>query len=82
MEKRLAVIGLVTAAVWYTRLKNWGRLPGEVLANSQAWEIQRLSFPHCEREPAWGDFAFAEVFKSHSPRLVSDPGVFLPGMHN
>jgi hypothetical protein len=24
---------------------------------------------------------FAEVFKSHSPLLVDDPAVFLPGLH-
>jgi N-acetylglucosamine malate deacetylase 1 len=127
----MAVTPLVTAAVFYARLKNWDRVPGgEVLADSEPWEIRRLFFPHCKMEPAWGDFAFAvdvsdtyalkkralaeyssiftvqtgdqllelyeaedihmgrlfgvafaEVFKSHSPLLVSDPGVFLPGMH-
>jgi hypothetical protein len=25
--------------------------------------------------------AYAEVFKSHSPLIVMDPTVFLPGMH-
>jgi hypothetical protein len=25
--------------------------------------------------------AYAEVFKSHSPLLVTDPGAFLPGLH-
>ncbi len=25
--------------------------------------------------------AHAEVFKSHSPLLVNDPAVFLPGLH-
>ncbi len=26
--------------------------------------------------------AYAEVFKSHSPLLVDDPGIFLPGIHS
>ena len=56
----MAVTPLVTAAVFYARLKNWDRVPGgEVLANTEPWEIQRLFFPHCKMEPAWGDFAFA-----------------------
>jgi N-acetylglucosamine malate deacetylase 1 len=126
-----AVEPLVTAAVFYARLKNWDRVPGgEILADTDPWEIQRLFFPHCKMEPAWGDFAFAvdvsetyllkkkalaeyssiftattgdqllelyeaedahmgrlfgvayaEVFKSHSPLLVTDPTVFLPGIH-
>jgi N-acetylglucosamine malate deacetylase 1 len=127
----MAVTPLVTSAVFYARLKNWDRVPGgESLADTNAWEIQRLFFPHCKMEPAWGDFAFAvdvsgtyslkkkalgeyssifnvhegdqllelyeaedahmgrifgigyaEVFKSHSPLLVTDPTVFLPGIH-
>jgi N-acetylglucosamine malate deacetylase 1 len=126
-----AVNPLVTAAVFYARLKNWERVPGgETLADTEPWEIQRLFFPHCKMEPSWGDFAFAvdvsetyalkkkalaeyssiftvttgdqllelyeaedthmgrvfgvayaEVFKSHSPLLVTDPTVFLPGIH-
>jgi N-acetylglucosamine malate deacetylase 1 len=127
----MAVTPLVTAAVFYARLKKWEKVPGgEILASSEPWEIQRLFFPHCKMEPAWGDFAFAvdvsatyalkkkalaeyssiftveagdqllelyeaedahmgrlfgipyaEVFKSHSPLLVSDPTVFLAGIH-
>jgi N-acetylglucosamine malate deacetylase 1 len=127
----MAVTPLVTAAVFYARLKNWDRVSGgESLAATEPWEIQRLFFPHCKMEPAWGDFAFAvdvsdtyalkkkaldeyssifsvetgdqllelyeaedahmgrifgiayaEVFKSHSPLIVTDPTVFLPGIH-
>ena len=127
----MAVTPLVTSAVFYARLKNWEHVPGgESLADTSPWEIQRLFFPHCKMEPAWGDFAFAvdvsetyalkkkalneyssiftvqegdqllelyeaedahmgrlfgvayaEVFKSHSPLMVSDPTVFLPGIH-
>jgi N-acetylglucosamine malate deacetylase 1 len=127
----MAVTPLVTAAVFYARLKNWDQVPGgEILANTQPWEIQRLFFPHCKMEPAWGDFSFAidvsgtyalkkkalneyssiftvqtsdqllelyeaedihmgrlfgvayaEVFMSHSPLMVEDPTVFLPGIH-
>ncbi len=126
-----AVGPLVTAAVFYARLKNWDRVPGgEMLAGTAPWEIERLFFPHCKMEPSWGDYAFAvnvsetyalkkkalaeyasiftvdtgdqllelyeaedahmgrvfgvayaEVFKSHSPLLVTDPTVFLPGIH-
>jgi N-acetylglucosamine malate deacetylase 1 len=122
---------LVKAAVFYARLKNWDRVPGgEMLADTEPWEIERLFFPHCKMEPSWGEFAFAvdvsstyalkkkaltgyssifniekgdellelyeaedahmgrlfglvyaEVFKSHSPLIVADPTVFLPGIH-
>jgi LmbE family N-acetylglucosaminyl deacetylase len=55
-----SVQSLVTAAVFYARLKNWERVPGgEVLSDTEPWEIERLFFPHCKMEPAWGDFAFA-----------------------
>jgi len=127
----MAVTPLVTAAVFYARLKNWDQVPGgELLADTQPWEIKRLFFPHCKMEPAWGDFSFAvdvsstyalkkqalkeyssiftvqtgdqllelyeaedihmgrlfgvayaEVFKSHSPLMVENPTVFLPGIH-
>jgi N-acetylglucosamine malate deacetylase 1 len=127
----MAVTSLVTAVVFYARLKNWAQVPGgELLADTQPMEIQRLFFPHCKMEPAWGDFSFAvdvsetytlkqkaldeyssiftiqkgdqllelyeaedihmgrlfgvayaEVFKSHSPVMVEDPTVFLPGNH-
>ena len=33
---------------------------GELLAETEPWIIDRLFFPHCKMEPAWGrDFAFA-----------------------
>lgn len=55
-----SVEALVTAAVFYARLKNWDRVPGgETLGGTEPWEIKRLFFPHCKMEPAWGDFAFA-----------------------
>lgn len=127
-----AVGSLVSAAVFYARLDHWERVEGgEVLSDTTPWAIDRLFFPHCKMEPAWGrDFAFAvdvsttysrkqaalaeygsifkvegedrlltlyeaediyigrlfgvayaEAFKSHSPLLVTDPTVFLPGLH-
>lgn len=55
-----AVEPTVTAAVFYARLKNWARVPGgEALADTEPWAIERLFFPHCKMEPAWGDFDFA-----------------------
>lgn len=52
---------LVTAAVFYARLDKWEQVPGgEVLGQTEPWEIDRLFFPHCKMEPAWGgDFDFA-----------------------
>src|SRR5512146_1732623 len=36
---------LVKAGVFYARLKNWDQVPGgEILADTQPWEIQRLFF--------------------------------------
>lgn len=56
-----AVEPLVTAAVFYARLRKWEQVPGgERLAETDAWEIGRLFFPHCKMEPSWGgDFSFA-----------------------
>jgi LmbE family N-acetylglucosaminyl deacetylase len=56
-----AVEPLVTAAVFYARLRKWQQVPGgERLAGSEPWEITRLFFPHCKMEPGWGsDFDFA-----------------------
>jgi N-acetylglucosamine malate deacetylase 1 len=55
-----AVGSLVSAAVFYARLRNWDRVPGgEDLVGSEPWAIERLFFPHCKMEPTWGDFAFA-----------------------
>lgn len=128
----VAVGPLVSAAAFYARLDHWDRVPGgAALAETAPWAIERLFFPHCKMEPAWGrDFAFAvdvsatydrkraalaeygsifnveagdrlltlyeaedayvgrqfgvayaEAFKGHSPLLVADPTVFLPGLH-
>lgn len=127
-----AVEPLVTAAVFYARLKKWEQVPGgERLAETTPWEVERLFYPHCKMEPAWGGnfsfavdvsdtyarkkkalevyrsifsveagdrlldlyeaedmhmgrlfgVAYAEVFKAHSPLLVQDLTVFLPGLH-
>lgn len=56
-----AVEPLVTAAVFYARLRNWAHVPGgERLAATEPWEVGRLFFPHCKMEPAWGgSFSFA-----------------------
>jgi LmbE family N-acetylglucosaminyl deacetylase len=56
-----AVEPLVTAAVFYARLQRWADVPGgATLADSEPWTIDRLFFPHCKMEPAWGgDFSFA-----------------------
>jgi N-acetylglucosamine malate deacetylase 1 len=53
--------GIVSAAVFYARLDHWDRVPeGAALADGAPWAIERLFFPHCKMEPAWGhDFAFA-----------------------
>lgn len=51
---------IVTAAVFYARLQNWERVEGgEILDATDPWEIDRLFFPHCKMEPAWGNFDFA-----------------------
>jgi LmbE family N-acetylglucosaminyl deacetylase len=55
-----AMAPLVTAAVFYARLRNWDRVPGgESLASTDPWIVNRVFFPHCKMEPAWGSFAFA-----------------------
>lgn len=55
-----AAAGIVRAAVFLARLKNWDQVPGgEQFAGTDAWEIDRLFFPHCKMEPGWSDTAFA-----------------------
>lgn len=56
-----AIEPLVTAAVFYARLKNWARVPGgDALNDTEPWIVERLFFPHCKMEPAWGEsFHFA-----------------------
>jgi LmbE family N-acetylglucosaminyl deacetylase len=51
---------IARAAVFYARLKHWERVPGgELLAESEPRDVERLFFPHCKMEPAWGEFDFA-----------------------
>ncbi|MEO8538779.1 MAG: PIG-L family deacetylase [bacterium] len=55
-----AAAGIVRAAVFLARLKNWDQVPGgEQFAGTEPWEIDRLFFPHCKMEPGWSDTAFA-----------------------
>jgi LmbE family N-acetylglucosaminyl deacetylase len=64
-----AVEPLVTAAVFYARLQRWADIPGgEALAASEPWTVDRLFFPHCKMEPAWGgNFSFAvDVYDTYS----------------
>lgn len=76
-----SVESLVTAAVFYARLKNWDRVPGgEALKDTEPCEIERLFFPHCKMEPAWGDFAFAvdvsETYKCKKQALAEYESIF------
>jgi LmbE family N-acetylglucosaminyl deacetylase len=51
---------ITRAAVFYARLRHWARVPGgELLGATEPWVVDRLFFPHCKLEPAWGEFAFA-----------------------
>jgi LmbE family N-acetylglucosaminyl deacetylase len=72
---------IVTAAVFYARLKNWDQVPGgEGLTKTEPWEIERLFFPHCKMEPAWSDFHFAvdvsEVYAIKQEALAQYRSVF------
>lgn len=55
-----AVTDIVTHAVFYARLPKWGEVPcGEVLADSEPHEIDRLFYGHCRMERPWREFDFA-----------------------
>ncbi|GAC1358279.1 MAG: bacillithiol biosynthesis deacetylase BshB1 [Ktedonobacteraceae bacterium] len=79
-----AVTGTIArAAVFLARLGQWERVPGgERLAGQEAWAIERLFFPHCKMEPAWGDFAFAvdvsSVYERKRQALAVYQSIFLP----
>lgn len=77
-----AIEPLVTAAVFYARLKNWERVPGgDVLAETEPWIVDRLFFPHCKMEPAWGEsFDFAvdvsETYERKKRALAEYQSIF------
>jgi LmbE family N-acetylglucosaminyl deacetylase len=77
-----AVGPLVTAAVFYARLGNWDQVPGgEVLAGTDPWVVERLFFPHCKMEPAWGasfDFAVdvSETYRRKQQALAEYRSIF------
>ena len=76
-----AMEAIVTAAVFYARLKNWGRMPeGAFLGDTEPWEIDRLFFPHCKMEPAWGNFDFAvdvsETYAQKQEALAQYQSIF------
>lgn len=77
-----AVEPLVTAAVFYARLRNWDRVSGgEILAKTEPWIVDRLFFPHCKMEPAWGEsFDFAvdvsETYESKKQALAQYQSIF------
>lgn len=79
-----AVMGsIVRAATFLARLGQWERVPGgELLAQQEAWAIERLFFPHCKMEPAWGDFAFAidvsTVYERKRQALAVYQSIFRP----
>jgi bacillithiol biosynthesis deacetylase BshB1 len=54
------VTDIVTHAVFYARLPKWDEVPGgEVLADSDPHEIDRLFYGHCRMERPWREFDFA-----------------------
>src|SRR3990172_6342240 len=55
-----AVTDIVTHAVFYARLPKWKEVPGgDVLADSEPHEIERLFYGHCRMERPWREFDFA-----------------------
>jgi N-acetylglucosamine malate deacetylase 1 len=55
-----AVTDIVVNGVFYARLPKWDAIAeGEVLANTEPHEIERLFFGHCRMELAWPAFDFA-----------------------
>lgn len=68
----LAVTGIVTHGVFYARLPKWDRLPGgEVLADSDPHEIDRLFYGHCRMERPWREFDFAVDVTGVYPRKTA-----------
>lgn len=55
-----AVTNVVVNGVFYARLPKWESIAGgEVLAETEPHEIERLFFGHCRMELAWPSFDFA-----------------------
>lgn len=68
-----AITDIVTNAVFYARLPNWQQIAGgEMLADSEPHEIERLFFGHCRMEPAWPTFDFAvDVSEVYEQKLAA-----------
>ncbi len=76
-----AVTEIVSAAVFYARLPKWDEVPGgEVLAETEPHEIERLFFGHCRMESPWERFDFAvditEYFAVKARALAAYESVF------
>ncbi len=55
-----AVTDIVTHAVFYARLPKWHDVPGgDMLADTEPHEIDRLFYGHCRMERPWREFDFA-----------------------
>ena len=66
-----AVTEIVVNGVFYARLPKWGSIAeGELLADTEPHEIERLFFGHCRMELAWPSFDFAvDVTTVHQQKL-------------
>ena len=66
-----AVTDIVVNGVFYARLPEWESIAeGEVLADTEPHEIERLFFGHCRMELAWPSFDFAvDVTAVHQRKL-------------
>jgi LmbE family N-acetylglucosaminyl deacetylase len=76
-----AVTDIVVNGVFYSRLPKWESVAeGEVLADTEPHEIERLFFGHCRMELAWRSFDFAvdvtDVYQQKLEALTVYESVF------
>jgi LmbE family N-acetylglucosaminyl deacetylase len=76
-----AATEIVTAGVFYARLPKWDEIEGgQVLADTEPHEIDRLFFGHCRMEPPWNGFDFAvdvsDVYDAKMAALSAYESVF------
>ena len=76
-----AIRDITDGAIFYARLPKWEDVPGgEILADTEPWEIERLFFYYCRMEPVWNRFDFAidvtSVYEKKRQAMAAYQSVF------
>jgi bacillithiol biosynthesis deacetylase BshB1 len=72
-----AITSIAEGAVFYARLPKWEDVPaGEILEDTQPWEIDRLLYYYCRMEPAWNRFDFVMNVSEYYEKKIQAISVY------